>query len=111
MLPWPRPHPALAQASSCLGPGLILPWPRPHFALTLASFCPGPALILLQHSGTCFPALLCLNVQPATCVSVRQDLAPGQGVQLDEVEGGDDELKENPASSRNPKEGLPKVCI
>jgi len=36
-------------------------------------------------------------------------LAPGQGVQLDEVEGGNDELKENPASSRNPKEGLPKV--
>ncbi|DBA66200.1 TPA: hypothetical protein ACH3X2_002580 [Trebouxia sp. C0005] len=39
----------------------------------------------------------------------KQDLAPGQGVQLDEVEGGKDELKENPASSRNPKEGLPKA--
>lgn len=41
----------------------------------------------------------------------KQDLAPGQGVQLDEVEGGNDELKENPASSRNPKEGLPKAFI
>ncbi|DBB01387.1 TPA: hypothetical protein ACH3X1_000055 [Trebouxia sp. C0004] len=39
----------------------------------------------------------------------KQDLAPGQGVQLDEVEGGNDELKENPASSRNPKDGLPKA--
>ena len=38
-----------------------------------------------------------------------QDLAPGQGVQLDEVEGGNQGLKENPASSRNPKEGTPKV--
>ncbi len=83
----------------------------PHYALTLASFCPGPGLILLHPAWTCFPALLCFNVQLANCVSVRQDLAPGQGVQLDEVEGGNDELKENPASSRNPKEGLPKVCI
>ena len=39
----------------------------------------------------------------------EQDLAPGQGVQLDEVEGGNEELKENPASSRNPKDGLPNV--
>lgn len=38
-----------------------------------------------------------------------QDLAPGQGVQLDEVEGGNEELKENPASSRNPKDGLPNA--
>lgn len=38
-----------------------------------------------------------------------QDLAPGQGVQLDEVESGDQDLKENPASSRNPKPGLPKA--
>ena len=37
-----------------------------------------------------------------------QDLAPGQGVQLDEVEGNEG-LKENPASSRNPKDGTPKV--
>lgn len=46
-----------------------------------------------------------------TVLSVWQDLAPGQGVQLDEVEGGNDELTENPASSRNPEEGLPKVRI
>lgn len=39
----------------------------------------------------------------------KQDLAPGQGVQLDEVEGGNEGLKENPASSRNPKEGTPKA--
>ena len=38
-----------------------------------------------------------------------QELAPGQGVQLDEVESGDQDLKENPASSRNPKPGVPKV--
>jgi hypothetical protein len=86
----------------------------PRSALVQASFCPGSCLILLHSAWTCFPALLCFallcfNVQPANYVSVRQDLAPGQGVQLDEVEGGNDELKENPASSRNPKEGLPKV--
>ncbi len=68
-------------------------------------------LVLLLSAWTCLPALLCFNVQLANCVSVQQDLAPGQGVQLDEVESGNDEPKENPASSRNPKEGLPKVCI
>ncbi len=112
-------HSALTQVMFCPGPGLILAWPRPHSALSQASFCPGPglilpwspALILLPSAWTCFPALLCLNGQLADCLSVWQDLAPGQGVQLDEVEGGNDELKENPASSRNPKEGLPKVCI
>ena len=30
-------------------------------------------------------------------------------MQLDEVEGGSSELSENPASSRNPKPGTPKV--
>lgn len=35
-----------------------------------------------------------------------QDLAPGQGVQLDEVEEGVD-LQENPDSSRNPQQGQP----
>lgn len=35
-----------------------------------------------------------------------QDLAPGQGVQLDEVEKGVD-LQENPDSSRNPQQGQP----
>ncbi len=86
----------------------------PRSALVQASFCPGSGLILLHSAWTCFPALLCFallcfNEQPANYVSVRQDLAPGQGVQLDEVEGGNDELQENPASSRNPEEGLPKV--
>lgn len=36
----------------------------------------------------------------------KQDLAPGQGVQLDEVEEGVD-LQENPDSSRNPQQGQP----
>lgn len=89
--------------SSCPGFG-------PHAALAQAAFCPGSGRILLQPAWTCLPALLCFKIQLANCVSVQQDLAPGQGVQLDEVEGGKDELKENPASSRNPKEGLPKVC-
>ena len=107
-----RSHSALVHVSFC-------PDVMRHSALTQVMFCPGPglilprspALILLPSARTCFPALLCLNGQLADCLSVWQDLAPGQGVQLDEVEGGNDELKENPASSRNPKEGLPKVCI
>ena len=90
------PHSALVWASFCPAPGLILPWFR---------------LVLLPSAWTYLPALLCFNAYLANCVSVRQDLAPGQGVQLDEVEGDNDDLKENPASSRNPKEGLPKVCI
>ncbi len=108
------PRSALVYASFGPGSGLVLPWFMPYSALVQASFCPGSGLILLHSAWTCFPALLCFallcfNEQPANYVSVRQDLAPGQGVQLDEVEGGNDELQENPASSRNPEEGLPKV--
>ena len=49
-----------------------------------------------------------------SCIDVTrplQDLAPGQGVQLDEIEGGNQGLKENPASFRNPDEGLPQVTV